>query len=356
MTEREPAGPRKLATGGCSVSPVAAADSSMARTASAAASVSGRAALCGSASADSSGTSDRDRISSARRRKPSSVKQRKTRPVGLLHAGRFPIDRDGKLRVELDELAADAGLVGERFEVFTELGPALGRVGPGEALFERLELRQQGRGFFRPDEGDAGDVVDAVADEGLKIDDLVGADAPFLFERVCVVVRVFADVVNLHARLQELADVFVVGDDPHLEAAFGCLSHEGGDDVVGLPTGIGNDRSSEGLDHLHDDRDLGGQIDGDFAAVGLIGGISVIPHPRPWGVEGTNDVRGLFLRADELQVASETEDGVGRLAVGAGHLGYGVKHLEDEGKRINDVQQVIHANSSLTCPFSPVNS
>ena len=248
------------------------------------------------------------------------------------------------------------GLVGELFEVLAELGSALGRVGTGEAFFERLELSQQGGGFFRPDEGDAGDVVDAVADEGLKIDDLVGADAPFLFERVFVVVRVFADVVNLHARLQELADVFVVGDDPHLEAPFGRLPHEGGDDVVGLPTGIGNDRGSEGLDHLHDDRDLRGQIDGDFAAVGLIGGISVIPHPRPRGVEGTNDVRGLFLRADELQVAGETEDGVGRLAAGAGHLGYGVKNLEDEGERINDVQQVIHANSSLTCPFSPVNS
>ena len=78
------------------------------------------------------------------------------------------------------------------------LALALGQlVGVRQQFVERVVLLQVLAGDLRPDQRHARHVVDRVADQRLKIDDLVGPDAPVGLQRRRVVDLVFADVVDL---------------------------------------------------------------------------------------------------------------------------------------------------------------
>ena len=59
---------------------------------------------------------------------------------------------------------------------------ALYPAGVCEQVVERAELAEEGAGEALADTGHARDVIDGVAGQGQEIDDLVGADSPFLLE------------------------------------------------------------------------------------------------------------------------------------------------------------------------------
>ncbi len=261
--------------------------------------------------------------------------------IGLSDAGRLPIDVDRQLGVELDQLAAGAGLIGEVLQVLFEFG-ARGLVGVLQHLFQRAELLQERGGFLRADEGNAGDVVDGVADERLKVDHLVGPHAPVEQERVRVVEGILAHVEDLNERPQELADVLVAGDDPRVNSALAGQTHDGGDDVVRFPTRIPEGGNAEALQHLDDFGNLRREVDGDFGAVGFVFGVDLVAGGRTGNVEGADQIGRAGQGADHLQVAGEAKDGVRRLAARSGHFRDRMEDLKDKRIEVDDKQRLGH--------------
>ena len=103
-----------------------------------------------------------------------------------------------------------------------------------QQIVERAVGFEQLLGGFRADAGDAGDVVDLVADQGLEVDDLIGSDAPILAQGGGVEDLVLANVVDGDAIGDELPAVLVAGDDEAIGAGFIADAGERGEDVVGL--------------------------------------------------------------------------------------------------------------------------
>ncbi len=93
------------------------------------------------------------------------------RPSGV------PVDRDGHVRVEADQFAAQQGLIAEFQQVFLALR-ARHIVGVIEHGFQRAELFEQLPGELRPDQRHARHVIDRVAHQGLKVDHLLRRDSP----------------------------------------------------------------------------------------------------------------------------------------------------------------------------------
>ncbi len=121
-----------------------------------------------------------------------------------------------------------------------------------------------------PTPGYARDVVDGVAGQGQEVDDLVGADAPFLLKLNGVHEFVFAQVENPDVVADQLASVFVGGDDEHVASAFLGSPGKGRDDVVGLHAGLDDHRHPKRLEKPADDRDLRHQIGRHFLAIRLV--------------------------------------------------------------------------------------
>ena len=102
-------------------------------------------------------------------------------------------------------------------------------------LQERVEIAvlvDQRRGGLDADAGRAGHVVDRVAHQGLIVDNLVGTNAPFFFQRRGIVEQIFSDVVNPHVIGDQLPAVFVAGDDDAITSQHFGLSRDGGQQIV----------------------------------------------------------------------------------------------------------------------------
>ena len=110
---------------------------------------------------------------SANERKPNSLNSLDERLViEAADAAGVPIGGDRHVRIQADELARQQRLLAALRRVSCLSRRALRRRVP--EIVERAVGFEQLLGGFRSDAGDAGDVVDFVADEGLEIDDLIG--------------------------------------------------------------------------------------------------------------------------------------------------------------------------------------
>jgi hypothetical protein len=78
-------------------------------------------------------------------------------------------------------------------------------------------LLEQFRCGHFADAGDAGDVVDLVAHEGLDVDREIGPVAAFFDHFGDVHHLVALDVVHADAVVKELTEILVLGDDENLE-------------------------------------------------------------------------------------------------------------------------------------------
>ena len=101
--------------------------------------------------------------------------------IEIADAAGIPIGRDRHLGIEPHELAGKERLLAA-FDEFLAFG-AGDFGGVLEQVVQRAVGFEQLLGGFGADAGDAGHVVDFVADQGLEVDDLVGRDAP-LFAQV----------------------------------------------------------------------------------------------------------------------------------------------------------------------------
>ena len=159
-----------------------------------------------------------------------------------------------------------------------------------EHFVERPELFEQRAGFLGADQRHAGNVVDAVTDQGLEVDDLVGTHPPRLGQEGFVLQRVLADVVELHAGADQLSSVLVAGDDPDLVSCLHGPPGQGGEDVIGLPAFEFQYRQSEAGHHFLDQADLRNQVGRHLVPVRLVFGIPVVADALAGRVHGTEKV------------------------------------------------------------------
>ena len=137
-------------------------------------------------------------------------------------------------------------------------------------------------GGLHPDAGRAGHVVGRIAGERLDVDDLVRPDAEIfhhllqaeapLLARACDPGLARSRVVHRHARLDELHQVLVGGDDQHVGAGFARLAGVGGDEVVGLVAVLLDRDHAEGAHGRAHQRELRHEIVRRIGPVGLVGG------------------------------------------------------------------------------------
>ena len=86
-----------------------------------------------------------------------------------------------------------------------------------------------------------------------------------------------------------------------------------------------------------DERHLQLQIVGHLLAVGLVFGIDGAAKGRLGAIEGTDEIVGMQA-AQKQQIAGEAEQGVGRHTGRARHAADGMKDLEDERMRIDQIE------------------
>ena len=232
--------------------------------------------------------------------------------VGRLGLEHVPIERRAEDRRAASRAAERAGGLGVLAKTLLFLGP-LHLVDIGQKIVERAELLEKRGREALADPGHAGDVVDGVAGQRQEIDDLVGADAPFLLKLDGVHELVLAQVEDADLVADQLAGVLVGGDDEDVESAFLGSAGKGRDDVVGLHPGSDEHRDPKTLESAADHRDLRHQVDRHFLAVRLVV-LRRSPSETPAGpVEGRRQVIGLAVPDQVQKVAKDPEDSLRRL-------------------------------------------
>ena len=192
-----------------------------------------------------------------------------------------------------DELAPERQEVERLPEVLADHAADVRR--RGDDAVERAVLgepldRRLGAAF-----GDAGHVVDRVADQGEVIDDALGRDAELGRHAGRVEDFVAHGVDQRHARTDQLGHVLVAGRDDDVEALRGGALRQSADHVVGFDARQGEDRPARSLDAFVDRSDLLGEVVGHRRPVGLVLGVPVVAESLALGVEDA-DLVGHVLR------------------------------------------------------------
>ena len=300
------------------------------------------------------------------------------RPL-INRARRRIVEVEGEVAVALerDEAAGRVQLAGgdgglQVLLLFTlELVHPLDQLGYGAKLLDELG------GGLRADALDAGDVVGAVADEGLVVDDLLGRDAALLLQRCKIELLIRVGVEKRDAVGQHLLEVLVLGDkaDAEVRVLGGQAGGERGEDVVRLVSWHLEDRDAEQPGDVEHDRDLRLKVLGRGRAVALVLGVESVAEGVALAVDGHRDVGGAVLLEELEQQGGEREDGVGRLpsngrrhpaapgsrtdrVVRPEHLGMAVDEVEGRGRSggISHGSGSIFGGASKHCRGVPASS
>ena len=93
-------------------------------------------------------------------------------------------------------------------------------------FLQGTKLIEECCGFLRPYQGNSWHVIDGISHERLKIDHLIGTNAPvgqqFCFTERCI----FTQIEKFHLRPEQLAGIFIAGHDAHIRATFHCFMSE----------------------------------------------------------------------------------------------------------------------------------
>ena len=119
----------------------------------------------------------------------------------------------------------------------------------GEQIVERAKLAEPFVRDLRPDQRHAGNVVDGIAHQGLKIDDLFRPDSPFFLERCGIEDQILANVEHAHAIGNQLPAILVAGYQQAIPAGLFDHSRHGGQNVVGFEALALQNRNSQRRQH-----------------------------------------------------------------------------------------------------------
>ena len=240
-----------------------------------------------------------------------------------------------QILVELDELAGPAhGLDGGE-RVLAQLG-LLDLAGVLEDSFERSVLGEQRRGSLLAHAGDARNVVDLVAGQREEVGDFRGRHAPLVLHFLGPVPLLVHGVVAADAVLHELEQVLVAGHHHDFEAFLARPPRQGGDDVVGFPSGHAHGGNVEGLEDAAHERELGSEVLRHRAARGLVLGVDLAARLLGLLVEADGEVGRLTLADGLEQHGGEAVDGVGRNALPGREVRQRVVRAKD---RVRSVDQ-----------------
>ena len=259
------------------------------------------------------------------------------RRIAVTHHQSVERERERGVIAQGDQLAGHAG----GFGMFDQQVAALGwlhRWGGGQDGFKVAEFGDQLGGGFGADAGHAGNVVDAVADQGLGVDQLFWPDAEFFDHLGNADGLVLHRVLHGHAGADQLHQIFVGRDDDGRAAGIGGGLGVGGDQVVGFPVRQVDPGDAEGFRGGTDQRKLRDEFWRGFGAVGFVGIIQAVAEGIAPGVENHREMGADMVLQQARQHVGEAEDRVNRGAVRARHRRQGVKGTEDEARPVDQHQ------------------
>ncbi len=214
-------------------------------------------------------------------------------------------------------------------------------VGGGDHPVERAVLLQPADGGLRSHLGDAGDVVDGVADQRQVIDDAPGGDAEAADDAGLVERFVAHRVDQTDLRADELRQILVAGGHHHLHALRRRLRRQRADDVVRLDPVDDQQRPAERCDRGVQRLDLADEVAGHRWPVGLVGGVPVVAEGAPLGVEDAGlvvDSWLLVVALDPPQHVEHAVQGAGRLAPRRAQVGQRVEGAVEIGGSVDQQQ------------------
>ena len=207
-------------------------------------------------------------------------------------------------------------------------GNALDRIGFGDQLVERAVLLQPLGSGLGAHLADAGHVVHRIAHEGLVLHHLRRRHAKLGRDPGDIAALAVHGVDDGHMLVDQLAQILVAAGDDDLDALRGSHLRQGGDHVVGLDAGHGQDLPAQQLYHLVDGGDLRAQVVGHGRTGGLVLGVERVAEGRAAGVENTDCVLSLYVFAQGLHHIDHAPDGsgsrTGRVAGNRTEVGHGM--------------------------------
>ncbi len=207
------------------------------------------------------------------------------------------VERAQRLAQPLADLAAD--FAGPRFQGF-----------------DVMELLQPLGRRLRADAGDAGDVVDGVADERQIVRDLLRCNAELLLDAGAVEPRVVHRVDERDVTVDELREILVARRDDRRRAGRRCGPGQCADDVVGLDAFDAQQRNAHRFDRFEQRRHLRAQLVGHRWPVGLVLGVQLVAEGLARRVEDDGHARRLQLVEQLVEHVDDAEHGAGWLPAG----------------------------------------
>ncbi len=243
-------------------------------------------------------------------------------------AAGFGIEVEIHVLLQGDKLAGDVEAPAEALEVFPHLRRQLVEV--LENLGRRSIFPDQLRRRLLADAGDARNVVDGIAHEGLDFDRFIGAVTDFLFQLLRINHLIALHIVHEGAVVEHLAQVLVLGDHEdlvppsHPTVLIAKAPGHGGDQVIGLEAPLLKDRDAAVANDAEDALFLGEEIARPLLPRRLIVRRDLLAEDL---LVAAIDDHGQIVRLALLDQAQEHlgEDvgGLDRLAGGAGEVAKG---------------------------------
>ena len=208
-------------------------------------------------------------------------------------------------------------------------------VGMRKEMVERVVGLEQLRGNLGADAGHPRHIVDRIAHERQKIDDLIGPDAPVSQQFLGAEVGIRSQIQQPHMVAEQLPRVFVGRGDDAVAARRDGAHGEGGQQVVGLEAGLFEIGNAHHVEQPPNQRNLRHEIGGHLRAGALVGLEKFVAKRRTWRIDGADEIVGLLLLDDVEQVAGEAKHRRHRRAIGGRHLGQRMKELVDPRERVD---------------------
>jgi hypothetical protein len=233
--------------------------------------------------------------------------------------------------------------------VGAERGPRLAAHdrGVGEQAVERRQREELG-GALVADAGDPGDAVDLVAGEREQLGHAVGQHPELAAHGLGVVQDLGRRIEPPHVGADELGEVLVAGDDPHVVARGGGLRGERREDVVGLGLGAAHDEEAVRNHQLVQPRQLRAEVVGHGRAAALVAGELGLAARRAGGGVEHDGAEGGALAGEQL--AERLREAVQRVrgqpAGGAEVVGDGVPGPVQEPEPVDEHGALTHGTQA----------
>ena len=263
------------------------------------------------------------------------------------------LDAEGGIVAQLDQPAREDHLLGTGAHLFKgrRRDPLGHRI--LEQLLDVLDDGEHLYGTLGSDTLDPRNIVRSVADEGLVLDHLVGAD-PLLGRQFRRAVGVAVALIEeLDPVGENLFEVLVAAQNPDVEAGPVGEDGGGGNQVVGLEAGGAQNGDPKSLDDAVDGGELLLQLLGHLLAGSLVLGETMVAKGRLGAVESDRPVVDGEVPAQPKQQVGE---GVGGLDLHSLAVGQGTHPEETTVDLIVTVDQVEGARHRMSPSERPRSS